>query len=155
SRAATASPGPVGTEISRLDVTRPAQPAQSKRKWPLAVGAVGLLLAGTAAGAVLFSRRSSSGIAARTEAGEIQTPTPTMAPASPSPSPPPAALKPKPANTAAKPTPTPVEKMNYKLAQNLEHQERYDEAAKVYEGYLARNPNAPDAGVVAPYLDGL
>src|SRR6266540_177154 len=116
-------------------------------------GAVGLLLAGTAAGAILFSRRSSSEIASRTEAAKVETPTPTMAPASPQPAP--AALKPKPATTTAKPTPTPVEKMNYKLAQNLERLERYDEAAKVYEGYLARNPNAPDAGVVAPYLDGL
>jgi len=152
-QAPTALPGAVGPEISRLDVTRLAQPAQSKRRWPLAVGAVGLLLAGTAAGAILFSRRSSSEIASRTEAAKVETPAPTMAPASPTPAP--AALKPKPATTTAKPTPTPVEKMNYKLAQNLEQQERYDEAAKVYEGYLARNPNAPDAGVVAPYLDGL
>src|SRR5215475_10125189 len=152
-QAATASPGPVVAEISRPDATRLAQPAQSKRRWPLAVGAVGLLLAGTAAGAILFSRRSSSESAQRTEAAKVETPTPTMAPASPQPAP--AAIKPKPATTTAKPTPTPVEKMNYKLAQNLERQERYDEAAKVYEGYLARNPNAPDAGVVAPYLDGL
>jgi tetratricopeptide (TPR) repeat protein len=45
--------------------------------------------------------------------------------------------------------------MNYKLAQSLERQERYDEAAKVYEDYLARNPNAPDANVVTSYQDGL
>jgi tetratricopeptide (TPR) repeat protein len=176
-QAAAASPGPVSAEISRLDVarprlirrrrnrfgvgaeisradaTRPAQPAQSRRRWPLAVGAVGLLLAGTAAGAILFSRRSSSEIASRTEAAKVETPTPTMSPASPSPSP--AALKSKPATTTAKPTPKPVEKMNYKLAQSLEQQERYDEAAKVYEDYIARSPNAPDAGVVASYLDGL
>jgi serine/threonine protein kinase len=152
-QAETASPGPVGAEISRPDATRPAQPAQSKRRWPLAVGAVGLLLAGTAAGAILFSRRSSSEIASRAEAAKVETPTPTMAPAPPSPSP--AALKPKPATTTAKPTPTPVEKMNYKLAQSLERQERYDDAAKVYEDYIARSPNAPDAGVVASYLDGL
>src|SRR5215813_13066131 len=124
-QAAAASPGPAGIEISRPDVTRLAQPAQSKRRWPLAVGAVGLLLAGTAAGAILFSRRSSSEIAPRTEAAKVETPTPTMAPASPAPAP--AALKPKPAATTAKPTPTPVEKMNYKLAQNLERLERYDE----------------------------
>jgi len=150
---ATASPGPVGAEISRLDAPRPAQPAQSRRRWPLAVGAVGLLLAGTATGAILFSRRSSSESAPRTEAAKIGTPTPTMTPASPQPAP--AALKPKPATTTAKPTPTPVDKMNYKLAQNLEQQERYDEAAKVYEDYLDRNPAAPDAGVVASYLGGL
>jgi tetratricopeptide (TPR) repeat protein len=45
--------------------------------------------------------------------------------------------------------------MNYKLAQSLEQQERYDDAAKVYEDYLSRNPNAPDANVVTPYMDGL
>jgi tetratricopeptide (TPR) repeat protein len=45
--------------------------------------------------------------------------------------------------------------MNYKLAQSLERQERYDEAAKVYEDYLARNPNAPDANIVTSYQDGL
>jgi tetratricopeptide (TPR) repeat protein len=45
--------------------------------------------------------------------------------------------------------------MNYKLAQSLEQQERYDDAANVYEDYLARNPNAPDANIVASYLDGL
>ena len=45
--------------------------------------------------------------------------------------------------------------MNYKLAQGLEQQERYDDAANVYEDYLSRNPNAPDAGVVSSYLDGL
>jgi len=151
--APTALPGPVATEIARLDVKRPAQPAQSKPRWPLAVGAVGLLLAGTAAGAILFSRRSSSESASRTEAAKVETPTPTMAPASPQPAP--AAIKPKPAPTTAKPTPRPVEKMNYKLAQSLEQQERYDDAANVYEDYLSRNPNAPDAGVVSSYLDGL
>jgi tetratricopeptide (TPR) repeat protein len=152
-QAPAALPGPVGPEISRLDVTRLARPAQSKRRWPLAVGAVGLLLAGTAAGAILFSRRPSSESAPRTEAAKAETPEPTMAPASPTPAR--AALKPKPAPTTAKPTPAPVEKMNYKLAQSLEQQERYDEAAKVYEDYLARNPTAPDANIVASYRDGL
>src|SRR5262245_48846082 len=150
--AAAASPGPVDTEISRLDAMRPARPVQSKRKWPLAVGAAGLLLAGTAAGAILFSRPKSPEGAPRTEATKVETPTPTMAPA-PAPAPP--AAKPKPPTTAAKPAPTPVEKMNYKLAQSLEQQERYDDAANIYEDYLTRNPNAPDAGVVGSYLNGL
>jgi serine/threonine protein kinase len=162
-RAATASLDPPGAETTRLAAPeRPAQPAQSGRRWPLAVGAVGLLLAGTAAGAILFSRRSSPESAPRTEAAKVETPTPTMAPVSSlASSPPPstasstagrAAIKPKPAAT---PAPPPVEKMNYKLAQSLERQERYDEAAKVYEDYLARNPNAPDANVVTSYQDGL
>jgi len=159
--AATASPDPAGAEITRLAAaTRPAQPAQSSqsgRRWPLAVGAVGLLLAGTAAGAILFSRGASPESAPQTQATKIGTPTPAMAPASP-----PASsaassptgrapIKPKPATPA---TPH-VEKMNYKLAQSLEQQERYDDAAKVYEDYLARNPNAPDANVVTSYGDGL
>ncbi len=152
-RAAAASPvPPVGTEISRLDVARPAQPPQPKRRWPLAAGAVGLLLAGTAAGAILFSRQRPPEGAPQTVAVKLETPTPTMAPA---PSPSPAAAKPKPPTTTAKPTPTPVEKMNYKLAQSLEQQERYDDAANVYEDYLARNPNAPDANIVGSYLEGL
>jgi tetratricopeptide (TPR) repeat protein len=122
----------------------------------VAAGAVGLLLAGTAAGAILFSGRKSPEGAPRTEAAKVETPTPTMAPASsPALSPAPAALKPKPPAATAKPTPPPVEKMNYKLAQSLEQQEHYDDAANVYEEYLGRNPNAPDAGVVASYLDGL
>ncbi|HZF40767.1 MAG TPA: protein kinase [Blastocatellia bacterium] len=149
--AATASPDPTGDEITRLAApTRPAQPAQSRRRWPLAAGAAGLLLAGTAAGAILFSRGSSPESAPRTGTTKVQTPTPTMAPTSP-----PAALKPKATTTSAKPAPTPVGKMNYKLAQSLEQQERYDEAAKVYEDYLARNPNAPDANIVTSYQDGL
>jgi len=151
-QAAAVSPGPFGAEISRIDVTRPAQPAQSRRRWPLAVGAVGLLLAGTAAGAILFSRQKSPEGATRTEATKLETPTPTLAPVS---SPAPAALKPKPHTTNAKPTPPPVEKLNYKLAQSLEQQERYGDAAKVYEDYLARNSNSPDAGVVGSYLEGL
>src|SRR5262245_31488530 len=152
-QAAAASPDPAGADISGLAaVKQPAKPGQSGRKWPLAVGAVGLLLAGTAAGAILFSRRSSPEGAQRAVTAQVETPTPTMAPAS---SPAPAASKPKPPTTAAKPTPTPVEKMNYKLAQSLEQQERYDDAANVYEDYIARSPNAPDAGVVASYLEGL
>jgi len=153
-QAAAASPGPpAGAEISQLEVKRPAQPAQRKRRWPLAAGAVGLLLAGTAAGAILFSRQKPPEGAPRTEATKVEAPTPTLAPAPASPAQ--AAAKPKPPTTTAKPTPTPVEKMNYKLAQSLEQQERYDDAANVYEDYLARNPNAPDAGVVGSYLDGL
>jgi len=155
-QAAAASPGPpAGTEISQLEVKRPAQPAQRKRRWMLAAGAVGLLLAGTAAGAILFSRPKAPEGAPRTEAAKVETPTPTLAPAPAPSSPAQAAAKPKPPTTTAKPTPTPVEKMNYKLAQSLEQQERYDDAANVYEDYLARNPNAPDANIVGSYLEGL
>jgi serine/threonine protein kinase len=148
-RAATAASD--SAEITRLAA---AQPAKSGRKWPLAAGAVGLLLAGTAAGAILFSRGASPEGAPRNDAAKVETPTPTMA-HTPAPASSPASLKPKPAATTAKPTPPPVEKMNYKLAQSLEQQERYDDAAGVYEDYLARNPNGPDANVVTSYRDGL
>jgi serine/threonine protein kinase len=171
-QAAPASPDPAGAEISSLGAATPqAQPARAGRKWPLAVGAIGLLLAGTAAGAILFSRGTAPEGSQRTGTAQVETPTPTMAPASSpddraalksKPTTPPAALPQAPqeapsANLKQKltPTPTPVEKMNYKLAQSLEQQERYDEAGKVYEDYLARNPNAPDANVVASYRDGL
>jgi tetratricopeptide (TPR) repeat protein len=176
--AAIASPDPADEEITRLEAApRPIQPARSGRRWPLAAGAVGLLLAGTAAGAILFSRRAAPESALRTGAAAVETPSPTMAPASSSdalndskanptttiaPLPqalpreePGANLKPKPTTPAPPPTPPPVEKMNYKLAQSLEQQERYDEASKVYEDYLARNPNAPDTNVVTSYRDGL
>jgi tetratricopeptide (TPR) repeat protein len=72
-----------------------------------------------------------------------------MAPAS-SPTPH-AASKPKPSPTPA----PPVEKLNSKLAENMERQERYGEAAKVYEDYLARNPNASDADTVGSYIGEL
>jgi serine/threonine protein kinase len=156
SRAATAAPDSV--EITRLAAAQPARPArptQSGRKWPLAAGAVGLLLAGTAAGAILFSRGASPEGAQRNEAPKVESPTPTMAPSLAPSSPSPVATHSKSATTTAKPTPPPVEKMNYKLAQSLEQQERYDDAARVYEDYLVRNPNAPDANVVTSYRDGL
>jgi tetratricopeptide (TPR) repeat protein len=178
-QAAPALPDPAGAEITRLGAApAPGQPARAGRKWPLAVGAIGLLLAGTAAGAILFSRGAAPEGSQRTGTAQVETPTPTAPPAS---SPDVRAdLNPKPATTAATqspatpreepganlklkptttpappPTPPPVEKMNYRLAQSLEQQERYDEAGRVYEDYLARNPNAPDANVVTSYRDGL
>jgi serine/threonine protein kinase len=152
-QAPTASP--YGAEITQIAAPRPAQSARSSRsgrKWLLAAGAVGLLLAGTAAGAILFSRGVSPESLPPAGTPKVETPTPTMAPAS---SPAPAAINPKPAATIAKPTPPPFEKMNYKLAQNLEEQERYDEAARIYDDYLARNPNSPDANTVRAYMNGL
>ncbi|HEY8460528.1 MAG TPA: tetratricopeptide repeat protein, partial [Blastocatellia bacterium] len=148
---------PYGTEITQIAAPRPAQPggsSRSGRKWPLAAGALGLLLAGTAAGAILFSGVASPEPSPQNASAKTETPTPTLAPSA-SPAPSPAALKAKPAPTIAKPAPPPVEEMNYKLAENLERQERYAEAARLYEDYLARNPNAPDAKVVMSYRDGL
>jgi tetratricopeptide (TPR) repeat protein len=45
--------------------------------------------------------------------------------------------------------------MNYSLANNLEQQERYIEAAEIYQDYLTRNPNAPDANKVSSYMSWL
>jgi serine/threonine protein kinase len=145
---------PYGAEITQVAAPRPAQSARSGRKWALAAGAVGLLLAGTAAGAILFSRSESPESAQQAGSAKIETPTPTLAPAL-SPQPSPAALKPKPEVQTAKPTPPPAEKMNYSLARNLEQEEHYDEAARIYEDYLARNPNAPDASKVTSYANWL
>jgi serine/threonine protein kinase len=150
-RAATVAPDP--DKMTRLAAAQPAKPVQSGRKWPLAVGAVGLLLAGTAAGAILFSRGASPESKPLTGSAKVETPTATLAPASSPPAP--AASKPKPAAAPAKPTPTPFEQMNYKLAQSMEQQERYADAAGVYENYLAHNPNGPDANTVISYMNGL
>jgi tetratricopeptide (TPR) repeat protein len=43
--------------------------------------------------------------------------------------------------------------MPFAQALNLERQERYDEAIKVYESYLVRNPNGPASKIAASYLD--
>jgi serine/threonine protein kinase len=150
-RAATVAPDP--DKMTRLAAAQPAKPVRSGRKWPLAVGAVGLLLAGTAAGAMLFSRGASPESKPLTGSAKVETPTATLAPASSPPAP--AASKPKPAAAPAKPTPTPFEQMNYKLAQSMEQQERYADAAGVYENYLAHNPNGPDANTVISYMNGL
>jgi serine/threonine protein kinase len=150
-RAATVAPDP--DKMTRLAAAQPAKPVRSGRKWPLAVGAVGLLLAGTAAGAMLFSRGASPESKPLTGSAKVETPTATLAPASSPPAP--AASKPKPTAAPAKPTPTPFEQMNYKLAQSMEQQERYADAARVYENYLDHNPNGPDANTVISYMNGL
>ncbi len=123
-----------------------APAAQSGRRWPLAISGLGLLLVGTAAGAILFSQRNAPERAPQTETAKVETQSPTPA------------LSASPAARATpklKASPTPGEKTAFKQAQKFEQQEQYDEAIKVYEDYLARNANAPDANVVASYLDGL
>jgi len=146
---ATASPDPAFTKIAP-----PAQNGQFGRKWPLAIGGVGLLLAGAAASAIFFSQQKSSERMRWTEPAKVEAPSPTLAPTS-APAPSPAAratVKPKP---PAAPSPSPSEKMIFKQALSFEQQERYDEAIKVYEDYLSRNQNAVDANVVASYLNEL
>jgi len=45
--------------------------------------------------------------------------------------------------------------MNFKLAQSLEQRESYEEAIKVYQDYLDRNPLSADANIVSSYMDEL
>lgn len=127
-----------------------AQSGRPVRRWPLAVGGLGLLLVGTAAGAMLFSKQKSPDLAPQIATAKVETPSPA-----PSLAPSPAvraASKPKP---SPPPGEKPPEKTAFKQAQKFEQQEQYDQAIKVYEDYLARNPNAPDINVVGSYLDGL
>src|SRR5262245_50035320 len=128
--------------------------SQSRRKLPLALGGAGLLLAGTAAGAIFFSQQRPPAPAPRAEAATVPTTSPTTAPSSAPASSPVArgTIKPKPSATAA---PASAEKMNFKLAQSLEQRESYEEAIKVYEDHLDRNPLAADANIVASYRDEL
>jgi len=105
------------------------------------VGGVGLLLAGTATGAILFSRQKDQDnkteqalVVAKPEA---TTPTPEPEPT--------ATIR---AVVKPKPSPSLTENSALRQARALEQQERYDEAIKVYEDYLARNPGAADAGLV-------
>jgi serine/threonine protein kinase len=139
-------------DLAGVKIAPPSSAGRSGRKWPLALGGVGLLLAGTAAGAILFSRQRALERPQSNEATKVATPAPTSSPTLAPVSPPAVRAAPKPKPSA---NPAPVEKMNYKVAQNLEQQERYGDAIKVYEDYLARNPNAPDANVVSSYRDEL
>jgi len=139
-------------DLAGVKIAPPSSAGRSGRKWPLALGGVGLLLAGTAAGAILFSRQRALERPQSNEATKVATPAPTSSPTLAPVSPPAVRAAPKPKPSA---NPAPVEKMNYKVAQNLEQQERYSDAIKVYEDYLARNPNAPDANVVSSYRDEL
>jgi serine/threonine-protein kinase len=128
----TAPPDPnVQTVVQTVQTT---DPDQSGRRWPLVAGGVGLLLAGTAAGAILFSQPKAPA-SVQTAVTKLETPSPS-----------PAAT----VRAVAKPkaSPTPNERSAYKQAQALERQERYDEAIRVYENYLALNPGAEDAYVV-------
>ena len=74
---ATASPDPAGDKIAPR-----SRVGQSRRKLPLALGGAGLLLAGTAAGAIFFSQQRPPDRAQRAEAAKVETPSPTVAPSS-------------------------------------------------------------------------
>ncbi|HKQ78612.1 MAG TPA: protein kinase [Blastocatellia bacterium] len=156
SEAATlaAAPAPASPEPSVDKIAPRSSGGQSGRKLPLAIGGAGLLLAGTAAGAIFFSQQRPPAPAPRAEAAKVGTASPTLAPsAAPASSPiARATIKPK---SPATPAPAAVEKMNFKLAQSLEQRESYEEAIKLYEDYLDRNPLAADANIVSSYMNEL
>jgi serine/threonine protein kinase len=137
----TASAASSASAQAMVPSAAPSQPAQSRRRWPLAVGGVGLLLAGTAAGAIFFSKQGDTNREPNLAASpEAASPAPTAT-----------------ARAVSKPrsTPAPADKPVFKQAQAFEEQERYDDAIRVYENYLARNPNAADADVVSSRLGEL
>ncbi len=133
-------------EIAVVKVAPTSQPDPLRRRWPLAVGGLGLLLAGAAAGAILFSQRKPADRVTQSEVARAQALTSA---ATPTPSPVIRAIN------RPRPSPTAPEKTAFRQAQNFERQERYDEAIKVYENYIARNPGAPDINIVASYLNEL
>jgi serine/threonine protein kinase len=151
---------PVITQVSKL-ATPPSQsqPTPPGRKLLMMVGAFGLVLAG-AAGSMLLSKRQAAPLSAESApqaSASVGSPAPALSP-SLTPSTPPAATPA--AQAAAKPKPSvgaekPAEKSSLRQAQKFEQQEQYDEAIKAYEEYLARNPNASDAGMVTAYLANL
>jgi serine/threonine-protein kinase len=154
------SSDPVLTNVLKI-TPPPSQPVQSGRKWLLAAGGAGLLLAGGAVGAMLFSQRQSEQLAPQTTVVKVEPsapiPSPSLStlatPATPAPSPSASvAAKPKP---SAAPAERPVEKSSLKLAQKFEQQEQYDEAIKAYEEHLARSPNSLDAAAITSYLNEL
>jgi eukaryotic-like serine/threonine-protein kinase len=153
SPAATAAPDPAGAKIASH-----SQPGQYGRKWPSAVGGVGLLLAGTVVGAILFSQQRPPERALQPERAKVETPSPTLTPTSAPTSAPassPVARTASKQKPPATPAPSLAEKTPFIQVQNLERQERYDEAIKAYEDFIVRNPNAPAANIAASYLERL
>ncbi len=144
-RAAPSAPAaPPFTDVQRIASTAQAEPNQPKRRWPLAVGGAGLLLVGTATGAILFSRQKDQDNKTQQASPLVAVTTPAAA--TPTPEPTPTAT----IRTVVKPKPSPSLADNNALrqARALEQQEKYDEAIRVYGDYLARNPGAADADLV-------
>lgn len=143
-------------------------PASSKRKLMLAAAGAGLLLAGAAAGAYLFSNRQSPDnlptAAVKIEPTSTLTPTPALTIA-PTPSPR-GTLKPKPSPTPqrinsveAAPADPPANKANavnlLTQAKALEDEEKYAEALAKYREYQRSNPNAPESSLVISKIAGI
>ncbi|MGE0886378.1 MAG: protein kinase [Blastocatellales bacterium] len=132
-------------------------PSRSKGRLGLAAAALGLLLAGTAAGAYLFSNQQSQeklqNVAAQIEA----TPTPvTGASATPR-----ASVKPKTSPTVQpsptpdnRPAPVPTPEINLPVsgilnqAKALEDREQYAEAIAKYREFQSSNPGSAEAELV-------
>lgn len=106
----------------------------TKRRWPLIASGAGLLLVGTAAGAILFSQKIDSQV--RTP--DLSTPLAVTSTVTPTPE---VTPKQKPSTTAA-------ETSLLRQAQQFEQEGKYLEAISSYEAYLRRNPNAPSSRLV-------
>lgn len=148
------TPNSVGvTEETKAAV----RPNSSKRRLGLAATGVGLLLAGTAAGAYLVSNQRRQGDTQSVAVKVVTTPTPT--PTLTSAAMPKPVAKPKPSATAAAVTSvnvTPSDRQNEKAtaktllaqAQALEDKEQYGEAMAKYREYQQSHPDSADAGLV-------
>ncbi|MFN0087866.1 MAG: serine/threonine-protein kinase [Blastocatellia bacterium] len=114
-------------------------------KWRLAAAGLGLLLAGTAAGAYLFSQGSDSPVPAVSMA----------TPASPSPSAYGQSKNPPRPRAGASPGAKSAEGTAFRQARSFEQQEQYSGAIDVLQQYLIANPTAPDKAAVEARISEL
>jgi serine/threonine protein kinase len=134
------------------------KPKSAGSKLGLVLGACGLLVAGTAAGAYFFSERgriNEQNLAAQIAA----TPSPTATPTSTVKATPKPKVSPTQTATIATPTPTPnlAERASALLnqAKALEDREQYSEAIAKYQEYQQVNPNSAESGLVNTKLNVL
>lgn len=129
------------------------KPKSAGGKLGLVLGACGLLVAGTAAGAYFFSEQGR--INEQNLAAQIATtPSPTVTPtgtAKPAP-------KPKTQAAVASPTPTPTPSLAERAsavlakAKALEDREQYAEAIATYQEYQQINPSSAESSLVSSKL---
>jgi len=154
----TASPSAYGEAVKPVSAAKSAtddeetivvvKPKSAGSKLGLALGACGLLVAGTAAGAYFFSERdriNEQNLAARMTTTPSPTANPTVTP-KPTPKP-----KTSPVQ-AAVPTPTPnqaeIASAVLNQAKALEDREQYAEAIAKYQEYQQINPNSAESSLV-------
>ncbi len=131
------------------------KPKPAGNKLVLVLGACGLLVAGTAAGAYFFSERGR--INEQNLAAQITTtPSPTATPiGTPKPTPKPKASPVQAAVPTPTPTPSLAERASGVLnqAKALEDREQYSEAIAKYQEYQQLNPNSAESSLVNTKLN--